>query len=467
MLINDFNGFLKYKDNIFSFSFSKNEITIFSDFVKKENELLKTYFSHSHISKNKWLNKIIIDGIIDKNKGVKFFTTDNPLYLNGYYKFKIDYIYIYRLKNETNEFYPINGIRFKGPEINYFYNVSDYVKTDFKINSNNTFEKFSIELNNKKDKNFGKFRWHNYSISIKGSFSWEKDCDIYGPLEVNSLLVLELSHPCTELKKLIELIQLQKIVMYFTCYRKYVNFTEIDTYTYDENKLRNKIGNFYILIDNQSNTSEEKQVLKQIITLNDTQDNYSNLYKLISLNKLYTTHICNNSHDRHLYTPSRILSIIIAFEHLFKTIYPDVKIQSEEFDIVKKDMINYIEVKIQNSKGKLKKKYKNMKNSIDKLDISYGECLKYALKDNFNILSEFIQKRYKVKRARPIINDCSNRINFIRNQMAHGELDIKYKPINSNDIYTVELLLYSMVLKKIGLNDDIIKRNIKRLFNIA
>lgn len=51
--------------------------------------------------------------------------------------------------------------------------------------------------------------------------------------------------------------------------------------------------------------------------------------------------------------------------------------------------------------------------------------------------------------------------------MAHGELDIKYKPINSNDIYTVELLLYSMVLKKIGLNDDIIKRNIKRLFNIA
>lgn len=80
MFINDFNGFLKYKDNIFSFSFSKNEITIFSDFAKKENELLKTYFSHSHISKNKWLNKIIIDGIIDKNTGVKFFTTDSPLY---------------------------------------------------------------------------------------------------------------------------------------------------------------------------------------------------------------------------------------------------------------------------------------------------------------------------------------------------------------------------------------------------
>ncbi len=467
MNIDDFNGFLKYKDEFFPFSFSKNEITIHPYSIEKKIELLNEWFHNNSIPKNKWLNKIIIDGVTDKNKGVKFFVTDNPSYFNGYYKFKIDYMYIYRINSETNEFYPIDGIRFKGPEINYFYNVSDYVKTDFEINSNNTFERFALELSNKKDKKFGKFRWHNYSVSVNGSFSWKKDNDIYGPLEINSLLVLEFSRPCTDLKKIIELIQIQKIVMYFTCYRKNINFIEIDTYAYCENKLRDKIGNFYILNDDLSNTGEERNILKRIITLNDTQDNYSKLYKLISSNKLYTTHICNNSYDRHLYTPSRILSIIIAFEHLFKTIYPDVKIQSKEFDAVKKDVIDYIDAKIPVSTGKLKKKYKNMKNSVDKLDISYGDCLKYALKDNFNVLREFIQKRYKVKNSRSVINGCSNRVNFIRNQMAHGKLDLKYKPINSNDIYIIELLLYSMVLKKIGLKDDIINLKIKCLFNIS
>ena len=50
-------------------------------------------------------------------------------------------------------------------------------------------------------------------------------------------------------------------------------------------------GNFYILNDDLSNTGEDRNILKRIITLNDTQDNYSKLYKLISSNKLYTTHI--------------------------------------------------------------------------------------------------------------------------------------------------------------------------------
>ena len=50
--------------------------------------------------------------------------------------------------------------------------------------------------------------------------------------------------------------------------------------------------------------------------------------------------------------------------------------------------------------------------------------------------------------------------------MAHGKLDINYKPINSNDIYLIELLLYSMALKHIGLSGDLIVSKIKCLFNI-
>lgn len=71
-----------------------------------------------------------------------------------------------------------------------------------------------------------------------------------------------------------------------------------------------------------------------------------------------------------------------------------------------------------------------------------------------------------MKNTKTIVSKSSERINNIRNLMAHGNLDIKFKPINSNDIYLVELLLYSMILKYIGLEAKIIQDKIKKLFNI-
>lgn len=464
MKIDDFNGFLEFRKEIFPFSFSKNKVTIHPSNIDKWNELYSDWFLKDFNTKsNKWLDKIIIDGITDNHKGVKFFVTDNPSYFNGYYTYSVDYMYVYNINPETNDMYSIKGIRFKGPEINYFYNVKDYISSDFQT-KNNTFERFYLELKNKEDKNFGKFRWHSYSISIKGSFSWKKENDIYGPLEINSLLVLELSRECNDLKKLIELINVQRKVMFFSCYRKNITFNEINTYCFTENKLRSQIGNFYIFKNN--NFEDDKTILKQIISINDTDNFYSKLYKLSVDNKIYTTHICRDNHERNLYTPDRILSIIIAFEHSFKIFYPNVKIQSNEFDNAKNEIINFINGQINESSGKLKDKYKKIKNSVQKLDISYGERLKYALNDNYTILREFIGKRYGVKNPRLIISRCSNRVNLIRNQIAHGKLDLKYKPINSNDIYLIELLLYSMTLKYIGLDEKIIKEKIKCLFNI-
>ena len=464
MMINDFNGFLDFRDQMLPFSFSKNKITIHPNSIKKWNEFYEDWFHRDFNKKSKkWLDKIIIDGITDKHKGVKFFVTDNPGYYNGYYTFIVDFMYIYDVNSQTNDMYDIEGIRFKGPEINYFYNVRDYITSDFET-KNNIFDRFYLELKSKKDKNFGKFRWHNYSVSIKGSFSWKKENDTYGPLEINSLLVLELSRACNDLKKLIELIHIQKSMMFFACYRKNIKFNEIDTYCYTDDKLRRKTGNFYIF--EEDDLEEKRDILKQIITLNDTDKIYSKLYKLNVDNKLYTTHICNNSRDRHLYTPARILSIIIAFEHSFNIIYPDVAIQSSEFDEDKNEITCFIDNKVKETTGKLKKKYKNIKNSIQKIDVSFGEYLKYALNDNYKILNEFIGKRYAVKNPKSIINGCSERVNTIRNQMAHGKLDLKFKPINSNDTYIMELLLYSMTLKYVGLDENLIKDKIKCLFNI-
>ena len=107
-----------------------------------------------------------------------------------------------------------------------------------------------------------------------------------------------------------------------------------------------------------------------------------------------------------------------------------------------------------------------MKNSVSKLGESYGQHLKYALEENYDILEPFIRYFYKVKNPKQILKACSDRVNTIRNSMAHGNLDIKYKPINKNDIHLIEILLYSMVLKASQISNEKIQQEIKRIFDI-
>lgn len=78
MKVEAFNGFLEFKEETFPFSFSDNKITIHPHSIDKWNELLGEWFHHS-TNKKKWLDKIIIDGITAKRKGVKFFVTDSPI----------------------------------------------------------------------------------------------------------------------------------------------------------------------------------------------------------------------------------------------------------------------------------------------------------------------------------------------------------------------------------------------------
>lgn len=464
MKIDNFNGFLSYKDETCPFSFMNYNLTIHPSSIEKWEELKGEWFHFTSVPRNKWTNKIIIEGITQNNTGVYFFVTDNPLFSNGYFTYKVDYMYIYKINPSDGKMYDINGLKFSSPEINYFHDVSDYLEQDLKLKEN-TFDEYSLVLKSKKDKNFGKFRWHNYSINLKGSLSWKKENDTYGPLNINSLLIFDFSRKCNDLKKIIELINIQKSMLYFLCYRKNITFSEIQTYSYNSNGSRFSTGKIYIFDDN-NNFEEKKESIKQIIDLSNTNKSFTKLYELNIKNKLYFSHILNNSFERSIYTPARMLSILIAFEHYFKIFYPDVNIQSEEFETAKSETTSFLKDKIQHSTGKLKKKYKSLNSSINKIDVGYGERLKYALNDNYNILKPFISRRFKVKQPKRIVSACSERINVIRNSMAHGNLDLKFKPINTNDIYIIELLLYSMVLKSVGLDTDVIQEKIKRLFNL-
>ena len=114
------------------------------------------------------------------------------------------------------------------------------------------------------------------------------------------------------------------------------------------------------------------------------------------------------------------------------------------------------------------RKYKSIKRSISKINDSYMSNLKKALEDNYNCLVPFIKKIYNVYKdedVAKVIEDCSSRSNKIRNKMAHGKLDIDFSTDNSHDIKLIELLIYSMVLKYVEVDETIIIKKIAILFN--
>lgn len=68
MIIADFNGFLEFKEETYPFSLSKNKITIHPYSPDKWNRLLEEWFHRTSNKKNKWLDKIIIEGITDTER---------------------------------------------------------------------------------------------------------------------------------------------------------------------------------------------------------------------------------------------------------------------------------------------------------------------------------------------------------------------------------------------------------------
>lgn len=60
-----------------------------------------------------------------------------------------------------------------------------------------------------------------------------------------------------------------------------------------------------------------------------------------------------------------------------------------------------------------------------------------------------------------LIDSLASRMNKLRNDSAHGNIDLKIDPIDLKHINTLENLLFAMRLKKIGISEIDIKKAIK------
>lgn len=310
----------------------------------------------------------------------------------------------------------------------------------------------------------GSFEFNDKNINIYGDMAFKKNYNLSNNLELWSKLTLESSRYIVDLNEIYDIVLLQKNVINLITYRTNNTFDSIETYKYNENKQKMRIGLFYIN-DECVKEKDNKQV-QHLIKSNDIKD-IGIIYDYINTNKLYLHHICSSYRSQSSYTPSRMLGIMIAFERIVNWKYDKKDLRNDSYikllDRMKKLVVNNKDELCSNL-PKNKIKFDKNVDFIFEPQIPFSTYIIKVVKE-YPISLSFIANIYKEKNPESIITDIAERINILRNAMAHGKIDISFEHINTKDIKFMESLVYILILSELNLTDDQIVDKIIWLFN--
>lgn len=130
---------------------------------------------------------------------------------------------------------------------------------------------------------------------------------------------------------------------------------------------------------------------------------------------------------------------------------------------MKSKIKQYADELAETSPSKEAKYAKSFSDSIDKMQIGFGNKLRRAIVEHQSIMDCFLIDEYGEK-YKEQLNEICTRMNRLRNDLAHGNLDLKFCPEHIGDLKMVEQLLYAMRLKAIGVEERSIRSAINTIF---
>lgn len=463
MKIDSFQGYIQYREKEHIFLFDNYELRLipssYADLI--ENKTTHGFKALSKLNKKGWINNILLEGYKFDGTHVTFCIQDNPGFENGIFSYRVKWLYINELK--YGESIRIKGINFISQEINSFYSIKKYITDDFTLEKG-CYKEYQLNIKALNPELLGNFKFSNYGVKVFGDMSFRQKYSSNERIEMWSKLVLELSREITELKKIYELVILQLNVINFLTYRLNNTFDMIETYIYDEHGRKYPSGKFYIY--NKCEIEIEDENVKCLIN-SDNFPNFGELYKLILSGKIYMAHICENYSKRKIYSPSRMLGIMIAFERLFTWQYGKDKIRSEKHLALLECIEAFLSDASDEICGEVYKKrdFNKVKSRLKEPQVSYGDYLTFIIKE-IPLCEKYINILYDEKKFNKVVCEISDRVNRFRNDMAHGNIDVDLKIEHTKDLKLLEIIIYIMIFKICNLDELDIVRKINWLFNI-
>lgn len=431
--------------------------------LKKQNKDLLNHFTKLSKFKitHEWISNAYIRGTTSSGKNILFISKGGSGNNNGFIRYQIQAIYEYQSNSPNGEL--ISGLIITADEIDYFFNPSRVFNSEISVNENQVLQ--GITVKSGRDSNFtihcGNYHSGEISVSIEVSAYATYSSNSENPLAAQSQICFEFDK-AINLDDALDIINHQELFLRYISYRKNINIRNVDTFRLNEKELRSKEGKIYIISNNIIETNKKKT--KQILTFELIEEKIAPIFQAIADGKVYLNHICTCIDNKNSYNVARIILIFAAFEREYNNVFSSQAVRSKEYLELKADVLTYLDNLIKTCpNGKSRKYVTGFKRIIDKSDNSLSERIKNAINNNKEIVSMFLIKNYQVD-DKKIIDDIAQRMNSMRNNIAHGNLDLEIQPIHISDFAVLEILIYVMRLNSLSISVKSIQKSICKLF---
>lgn len=354
----------------------------------------------------------------------------------------------------------INRVTFKSQEINCIYPINQAYQFIYeKMGKVSLITKeFNTTLTKEQEFVVNK-------IKVKSHFYITTNtCNtlIDSPLSINSALIFDFEKT-NDYKFILRLFYIAKQFIQFLCYRRDVYLPNVDLYAPYENVKYLKFATLHIIDELHFcdlNSLKEKRYISQSLIVGYE----GKILADIADNLLYLRHLPETYKSGRLIDASRFIMIMAAFEWEFKRMYPDGIPKDSNTIQIENEAMEAIEDLINKSKGKLKKKYKFLKNLISS-DNLQSKIIKTG-NDFDDAIGNFGKNLYELNNEILDYSKMGDRLANQRNNFAHGNLNKDFIGFSLLDLIYLEYIIYAMQLRYYGISDINIRKAINNLFRL-
>ena len=460
-------GYAEYNNEKYPFVYEKGILNLLPSTedewrYRRENfyEIFMKIYDPNKL--DEWNKNICIHGLTNENKKIIFLSEGNENNNNGFIQYEIQFVYEYELDSSNGDL--INGLIMQSDEIDYFFDPSRILERRLSFKENKKIEIVTAKIGEKCNdiRHCGTYNIGDLCVSVKISSYAKYKKGLSGPVIAKSQIYVDFDRSIT-LEDALEVVSHQELFLKYICYRKNVDIENIYTTRLDEEGLHIKEGE---ITNVSSHISEvDKKRKDQIITFDLLEGKMTSILQEIADGKPYLEHIPACIDKKYEYDISRIILIFCAFEREYENFFSSDTMRSERYNKSREGALELLDVfKKTCSNKKSRKDIESFRKAINNSGNSLGDCIKNAIKHHMKIMEAFLNRIYEPNDENQVDN-MAQRMNSMRNHIAHGNLDIEIKAIHLLDLALLQDLIYTMRLSSMGISVISIQFSICKLMD--
>lgn len=352
---------------------------------------------------------------------------------------------------------PISGLSIQADELNYIYPVGqtyNYTMNETGINSINLQastgdQQWVFNLNEIRV---------TVSFGIMQSFTHDES-----PLRLQSALYMEFE-PTEDHEFITRLFAIGRNFLRYVCYRRNINITKSSVYTHDGKRKFCPIGSFDAAWLHTDYPETKERMKRNFIPVSSLGNSLGYLFQKLSDDTLYLRHIPESIKDARGITPAHSVMLTAAFEYEYHQLFPKgikhkAKTQKKH-ELIKTGLDSLISDEKYDS---VKKEFERAKNILtnDNLEAQLNQ----AFKELSVCFESHAKSLFDLNETEYSTSIMAKTISKMRNDFAHGNINIDYGIETFLSITILPYLIYAMQLKQAGLDESEITKIIGKLLS--